>query len=153
MVFQWNLNDSNSPQVSSTLLSILADLDNAVVLMVSICPPISSFSYPLTKPLGIVSSALIIIGITVTFMFHGFFSSLVRFWIDDRRNDRRENRKQNTTLRRRAGLEKKNRKKKKKEQRKMQQTGRNKKKKKEKKEQISNGEEKREKKRKSPKRL
>ena len=32
MVFQWSLSDSKSPQVSRTLLSILAVLTNAVVL-------------------------------------------------------------------------------------------------------------------------
>ena len=35
MVFHWSLNDNTSPQVSSTLLSILADLNSAVVWMVS----------------------------------------------------------------------------------------------------------------------
>ena len=37
MVFQWS--DSKSPQVSKTLLSTLADLNNAVVWMVSTRPP------------------------------------------------------------------------------------------------------------------
>ena len=40
--------------------------------MVSICPPISSSSNPLSKPLGIVPSA------PTTFMFHVFFSSQLR---------------------------------------------------------------------------
>ena len=31
MVFHWSLSDSKFPQVSRTLLSILADLNNAVV--------------------------------------------------------------------------------------------------------------------------
>ena len=31
MVFHWSLSDSKSPQISRTLLSILADLNNAVV--------------------------------------------------------------------------------------------------------------------------
>ena len=44
MVFLWSLSDSKSPQVSGTLLNILVDLNNAVVSMVSICPPISNFS-------------------------------------------------------------------------------------------------------------
>ena len=35
MVIQWNLSDRKSPQVSRTIRSILADLNNAVVLMVS----------------------------------------------------------------------------------------------------------------------
>ena len=31
MVFHWSLNDNKLPQVSMTFLSILADLNNAVV--------------------------------------------------------------------------------------------------------------------------
>ena len=53
MVFHWSLSDSKSSQVSWTLLSILVVLNNAVIWMVSGAP--------------------IIIGITVTFMFHSFF--------------------------------------------------------------------------------
>ena len=34
MVFHWSLSDSKSPQISRTLLSILAVLNNAVVCMV-----------------------------------------------------------------------------------------------------------------------
>ena len=73
------LNWSKSPQVSMTLLSILYDLNKAVVWMMSACPHISKFSSPFTKPLGIVLSAPIIIWITVTFMYHSFFSSLAKF--------------------------------------------------------------------------
>ena len=52
MVFHWSLSNSKSPQVSRTLLSILADLSNAVVLMVLCFSPISrSFNF-LSKPLG-----------------------------------------------------------------------------------------------------
>ena len=40
MVFHWSLSDNKSPQVSRTLLSILADLKNAVVWMVPTSPPI-----------------------------------------------------------------------------------------------------------------
>ena len=32
MVFHWSLNDGKSPQISKTLLSILTDLNNAVVV-------------------------------------------------------------------------------------------------------------------------
>ena len=39
MVFHWSLSDSKSPQVSRTLLSILAFLNNVVVLIVSTRPP------------------------------------------------------------------------------------------------------------------
>ena len=66
MVFHWTLSGSKSPQVSRTLFTILADLNNTVVWMVSARPPISSSSIPLTKPSWIVPSALITIGITVT---------------------------------------------------------------------------------------
>ena len=56
MVFHWILSDSKLPQVSRTILSILAILNNVVFWMVSIRPPTSKFS-----------------GIIVTFMFHSFF--------------------------------------------------------------------------------
>ena len=72
MVFHVSLSISKSPQSSRILLSILSDLTNAVVRMVSAHPPISNSSSPLIKPWRIVSSAPITIGITVTFMFHSF---------------------------------------------------------------------------------
>ena len=71
MVFHWSLSVSKSPQVFRTLLSILADLSNAVVWMASTCPLISMSSSPFTNPINI--------GITVTFIFHSFFSSIARF--------------------------------------------------------------------------
>ena len=46
MVFLWSLSDNKSPQVSRTLLSILAVLNNVVVWMVSTRPPTSKFSSP-----------------------------------------------------------------------------------------------------------
>ena len=46
MVFHWSLSDSKSPQVSRTLLSILAVLNNVVVWMVSTYPPTSKSSSP-----------------------------------------------------------------------------------------------------------
>ena len=49
MVFHWSLSDSKSPRDSRTLLSILADLNNAVVWMVSTCPLISKSSNSCTK--------------------------------------------------------------------------------------------------------
>ena len=51
MVFHWSLSDSKSPQVSRTLLSILAVLNNAVVWMVSTRPPTSKSSSPFHNPL------------------------------------------------------------------------------------------------------
>ena len=47
MVFHWSLSESKSLQVSRTLLSILAVLNNAVVWMVSTRQPTSKSSSPL----------------------------------------------------------------------------------------------------------
>ena len=78
MVFHWRLSDSKSPQVSRTLLSILAVFNNAVVWMVSTRSPTSKSSRPFNNPLVTVPKAPITIGIIVTFMFHSFFNSLAR---------------------------------------------------------------------------
>ena len=78
MVFRWRLSDSKSPQVSETLLSILAVFNNAVVWMVSTRPPTSKSSRPFNNPLVTVPNAPITIGIIVTFMFHIFFNSIAR---------------------------------------------------------------------------
>ena len=76
MVSHWSLSDSKSPQISRTLLSILADLSNAIVWMVSTCPLISKSFSPCPNPLVTALRAPIIIGITVTFMFYSFLNSL-----------------------------------------------------------------------------
>ena len=83
MVFHWSLSDSKSPQVSRTLLSILAVLNNVVVWTVSTRPPTSKPSSPFNNPLVTVPKAPITIGIIVTFMFHSFFqfSSKVEVFI------------------------------------------------------------------------
>ena len=78
MVFHWRLSDSKTPQVSRTLLSILAVFNNAVVCMVSIRQPTSKSSRPFNNPLVTVPKAPITIGIIVTFIFHSFFNSLAR---------------------------------------------------------------------------
>ena len=78
MAFYWSLSYSKFPQVSRTLLSILTDLNYAVVWIVSTYPLIYKLSDSFTKPLGIVSSVAIIISITIIFMFPSFFSSLAR---------------------------------------------------------------------------
>ena len=78
MVSHWNLSNSKSPQVSRTLLSILADHNKAVVWIVSTCAFISKSSSPFTKILGIVPSAPTTIGTTVTVMVHSFFSTSAR---------------------------------------------------------------------------
>ena len=78
MVFHWSLSDSKSPQVSRTLLRILAVLNSVVVWTVSTRPPTSKPSSPFSNPLVTVPKAPIIIGIIVTCMFHSFFNSLAR---------------------------------------------------------------------------
>ena len=78
MVFHWSLSDNKSPQVSRTLLSILAVLNNAVVWMVSTRPPTFKSSSPFSNPLVTLPNAPITIGIIVTCMFHSFFNSLAR---------------------------------------------------------------------------
>ena len=78
MVFHWSLSNSKSLQVFRTFLSILADLSNVVVWMVSTRPIISKSSSPYINPLVTVPRAPITIGIIVTFMFHSFFSSQTR---------------------------------------------------------------------------
>ena len=77
MVSHRILSGRKSFQVSWTLPSVLADLNKAVVWMVSICHPISNSSSPLYKPLETIPSTLAIVSITVTFMFHSFLRSLV----------------------------------------------------------------------------
>ena len=78
IVFHWRLSDSKSPQVSRTLLSILAVFNNAVVWMVSTRSPTSKSSRPFNNPLVTIPKAPITIGIIVTFMFQSFFNSLAR---------------------------------------------------------------------------
>ena len=73
MVFHWSLSDSKSPQVSRTLLSILAVRNNAIVWMVSTRPPTSKSSSPFSNPLVTVPNAPNTIGIIVTCMFLSFF--------------------------------------------------------------------------------
>ena len=82
MVFLWSLRDNKSPQVSRTLLRILADLNNVVVWMVSTRPLISKFFCPCINHLLTVPSAPITIGITVTFMFHFFFFFFFLVFLD-----------------------------------------------------------------------
>ena len=80
IVFHWSLSDSKSLQVSRTLLSILAVINNSVVWMVSTHLSTSKSSSPFSNPLVTVPKAPITIGIIVTFMFHSFFNSLARSW-------------------------------------------------------------------------
>ena len=73
MVSHLSLSDSKSLQVSRALLTILADLNNAVVWMVFTRPLISKSSCPWINPLVTVPRAPIALGITVTFMSQFFF--------------------------------------------------------------------------------
>ena len=75
MGLYWSLGESKSHQVSRTFLGILADLNKAVVWMISTCL-ISKSSSPCTSALVTVTRAPITIGFFVTFMFHRFFRSL-----------------------------------------------------------------------------
>ena len=60
-------------EVSSSLNKVFwLNLNSAVVWMVSICPLIFKSPSPCTNPLVTVPNAPIIIGFTVTFMFHSF---------------------------------------------------------------------------------
>ena len=70
MVSHRSLSDNKSPQVSRTLLSFLADLNNAVVWMVSTRPLISKSSNPCTNLLVSVLKPPTKISFIVTFMFH-----------------------------------------------------------------------------------
>ena len=73
MVFHWSLSDSKSPQVSRTLLSILAVLNNAVVWMASTRPPTSKSSSPFSIPLVTTPNAPNAISVIVACMFRSFF--------------------------------------------------------------------------------
>ena len=72
--FTLNLRESKSLQVSRTLLSILADLNSAMVQMVSFLPQISNSFSLFSRPLETVPSASYTFGITDTFMSHSFLS-------------------------------------------------------------------------------
>ena len=84
-LFHKSLSDSKYPQVSRTLLSILAVLNIAVVWMVPTRPPTSKSYSPFNNTLVTVPKAPITIDIIVTFMFHGLFmvflSILALIWL------------------------------------------------------------------------
>ena len=65
--------ESRLPQISKTPLNILADLSNAVVLVVLILLLILNSSNPFFRLLGTYSSQPTTIGITLTFMFRSVF--------------------------------------------------------------------------------
>ena len=71
--YQWQ-------QVSRTLLSILVVINDAVVWMISTCPPTYKSSSPFNNPLVTVTKSLITIGIIASFMFHSFFQFSSKSW-------------------------------------------------------------------------
>ena len=78
-VFSQEFSDRKSPQISRTLLSILAKLNKFVVLIISTRPLISKTSRPFIKPFGIVPTAPKKIGIILKFMFlYCYFSFQAR---------------------------------------------------------------------------
>ena len=76
MDFYWSLSVNKSLQVSRTLLSILADLNNAVIWTVSTSPIISKSSRPYPNHLVTVPREPITIGIIVSFTLHSVFQFL-----------------------------------------------------------------------------
>ena len=74
----WFLHETEWQQVSRTLLSILAVLNNALVWIVSTRPLIFESSSSSSKAFEIERRALITIGFIITFMFHCFLCSLAR---------------------------------------------------------------------------
>ena len=79
MFIHWSLSDRKSPQVSRTLLSILAVLNNAVVWMVSTRSPTFKSSSPFSNPLVTVPIAPIAIGIIVTYYYYYYYYYYYQF--------------------------------------------------------------------------
>ena len=79
-VFHWNLSNSKAPQVTKTLLRILADLNNAAVGIVSRLLLISISSSLFSYLLGTVPSAPTTFGITVIFRFPSFSARVFAFF-------------------------------------------------------------------------
>ena len=59
MDFYWSVGDSKSPYLSRNRLSILSDLNNAVVRMISILPVYINSSSPFTKHLDVIITIII----------------------------------------------------------------------------------------------
>ena len=70
--FRRSLSDNKSSQVFKTLLSILVDLINAMIELVLILPQI--LKSPVFPFLAIDPRAQLTIDVTLSFIFHGFFS-------------------------------------------------------------------------------
>ena len=78
MVFHWSRSDIKPPELSRTLRNILLEFNNQWTVCTR--PLISKFSHPCINHLVTVPSPPITNGITISFMFHCFFSSLARSW-------------------------------------------------------------------------
>ena len=76
IIFYWSLSENKSPQISGTLLSILADLCNVAFWMVSSCPLISKSSSPSTNPLRTVPSTPITITPSCSIVFKVLWQGL-----------------------------------------------------------------------------
>ena len=73
MVFLQSLKDTSLLKPPGLFFSILADLNNSIVWIVSTRPLISKSPSPCTNPLLTVLRAPITVGVTVSFMYHSFF--------------------------------------------------------------------------------
>ena len=73
MVFHRSLSEKKYLHLSRTLLSILADLNNTAVCMVSIFLRFPTFTASLSSLFGAVLSSPIAINITITFIVHSIF--------------------------------------------------------------------------------
>ena len=80
MVFRWRLSDIKCSQSSRTLLRILADFCRVVVEMILILLSIYTSSNLSFSILRTVPRTPTRIRITVTFMFHSFYSSQAKSW-------------------------------------------------------------------------
>ena len=78
LVFPWSLSDITSSQISKTRLSILVDVNNAVIWMFFSLPLPFDCSNPVSNRWGNVSSTPITLAMAITLMFHSFFNSLLR---------------------------------------------------------------------------
>ena len=78
MIFHCGLNDRKCPQISRTLLSILADINNALVWIVSTRPLISKSSHLFINTSVTVPRVSIKICINFTVMLIRFFYFLTR---------------------------------------------------------------------------
>ena len=81
MIFNRSLSKSKSPKVFRFLFSILADLNNAIVWMVSPHPLISKSTCPCTNPLVTLLNTLVRVVNTITFLFHSLFQFFSKVFV------------------------------------------------------------------------